>query len=83
MIINLIKANQILLEREEQKLAQLTYKINQFGVKHYGSKFQGEINKNTKASMEIMLDPNIPKMKEFTMNEKIVMNVSQSQKLFF
>jgi hypothetical protein len=64
------------LEREEQKLAQLSYKINQFGVKHYGSKFQEEMNKNTKSSTQMIIDPNIPKAREFTNNEKMVMNVS-------
>jgi hypothetical protein len=71
------------MELEEKKLNEFTMKVNQFGVKNFGAEFHNKINQNTKASMALLTDPDLPRMKEYTPKETIVLNVRNEEIIFF
>lgn len=48
---------------------KLDQNINQFGAKYFGNEFHNKINQNTKESMNILTDPSIPKVANFTNRE--------------
>lgn len=63
------------MTRELEKINELSQKMNQFGVQHFGSQFYQKINQNTSLSHQIMMDPNMPQTKNPSESEKNIITV--------
>ena len=78
---SLMEANEVVFEKEKEKMENIVRKIDEFGIKHFGHNFHNQINQHTQDSMKILTDPNLPKVEDYSNSEKLVLSVSSDKSL--
>ena len=63
------------LKNEKTKKIQFMQKIDEFGFKHFGADFHTKINQNTSESIKMMMDPNMPKINDYSVPQKKILSV--------